>query len=485
MSCPTQESAFLLRRFERDPEARNQAMRYTMIGSALRNELLGPIPRFCAAASRRAARRAAAGGARRARAGSRGSRGRCSASASRRAWRWRRSSACGAQRRARRAERRGCAVDAARRSQASQRSRAAELRRAAGGRRAGAVAPQIRLTNYLMHHGEYASRLSRTSVHSNVVGAAEAACPRRRSARLRRSSRGGVTVPSSAPAVVRSLVARARRGGRRFGAGSARVARQDEPRGRGAELPGHVRAHARRHRRDAAHHSSQRGRPQRRAHRVARRNGARDHSPGRRSAVHSAGSPRRAARGAQGLEPARLRAAELFRRDRAALRAHAARERARRESARADARDQAARRVPLRLHVVARPRDGDAAAVAARSTSKGEIVEQILFTDIELPDSIPAEALAATIDTTGFRCCARPSRRRSAAGHAVARGRRARRLQAVGRHAEPDRGLGDARRAPRLFRRPRDRVGIHRRPEHEGRGQRGFLERWAARTRSR
>lgn len=31
----------------------------------------------------------------------------------------------------------------------------------------------IRLTNYLMRHGEYASGLSRTSVHSNVVGAAE------------------------------------------------------------------------------------------------------------------------------------------------------------------------------------------------------------------------------------------------------------------------------------------------------------------------
>jgi hypothetical protein len=32
---------------------------------------------------------------------------------------------------------------------------------------------QIRLTNYLVHHGEYASRLSRTSVHSNVVGASK------------------------------------------------------------------------------------------------------------------------------------------------------------------------------------------------------------------------------------------------------------------------------------------------------------------------
>jgi sigma-E factor negative regulatory protein RseB len=33
---------------------------------------------------------------------------------------------------------------------------------------------------------------------------------------------------------------------------------------------------------------------------------------------------------------------------------------------------------------------------------KGAVVEQILFTDIEFVDSIPADALAATIDTTGF-----------------------------------------------------------------------------------
>jgi sigma-E factor negative regulatory protein RseB len=33
---------------------------------------------------------------------------------------------------------------------------------------------------------------------------------------------------------------------------------------------------------------------------------------------------------------------------------------------------------------------------------KGVIVEQILFTEIELPSAIPAEELAATIDTTGF-----------------------------------------------------------------------------------
>ena len=35
------------------------------------------------------------------------------------------------------------------------------------------VRPPILLTNYMMHHGEYASRLSRTSVHTNVVGAPE------------------------------------------------------------------------------------------------------------------------------------------------------------------------------------------------------------------------------------------------------------------------------------------------------------------------
>jgi hypothetical protein len=36
-----------------------------------------------------------------------------------------------------------------------------------------AVVPTIRLTNYLVHHGEYASGLNRTSVHSNVVAAPE------------------------------------------------------------------------------------------------------------------------------------------------------------------------------------------------------------------------------------------------------------------------------------------------------------------------
>src|SRR5690606_37870503 len=40
------------------------------------------------------------------------------------------------------------------------------------GARVVAPLPPIRLTNYLLHHGEYA-RLSRTSVHSTVVGSME------------------------------------------------------------------------------------------------------------------------------------------------------------------------------------------------------------------------------------------------------------------------------------------------------------------------
>src|SRR6476646_11767939 len=39
-----EESAFLMRRFERDADARSRAARYTMIGAALRDELVGSDP---------------------------------------------------------------------------------------------------------------------------------------------------------------------------------------------------------------------------------------------------------------------------------------------------------------------------------------------------------------------------------------------------------------------------------------------------------
>ena len=101
-------------------------------------------------------------------------------------------------------------------------------------------------------------------------------------------------------------------------------------------------------------------------------------------------------------EPARVRPAELHGRARAALRAHARRERARRRPRRADARDQAARRVPLRLHAVARSRDGDAAAVAAHRRARVRSSSRFCSPTSRFPPIIPAAALAATIDTTGF-----------------------------------------------------------------------------------
>jgi negative regulator of sigma E activity len=41
------ESALLVRRFERDPDSRKRAMRYTLIGASLRGELLEPHPPCC------------------------------------------------------------------------------------------------------------------------------------------------------------------------------------------------------------------------------------------------------------------------------------------------------------------------------------------------------------------------------------------------------------------------------------------------------
>jgi sigma-E factor negative regulatory protein RseA len=172
---PEQESAFLLRRFERDSDARNQAMRYTMIGSALRNELLGPDPAILR-------RRLAV-------------------------------ALTGAPLPASRPQQRlpspylrplvgfGIAASVAVAAIAGLRTinearvepSAAESPLISSTLRGPLeavaqapsyvvpqevsdvpiVAPQIRLTNYLVHHGEYASRLSRTSVHSNVIGVPE------------------------------------------------------------------------------------------------------------------------------------------------------------------------------------------------------------------------------------------------------------------------------------------------------------------------
>jgi negative regulator of sigma E activity len=171
-----EESAFLLRRFERDSDARSMAVRYTMIGSALRGELLGPDP----AILRRRVAVALTGAPL---AATRPPVARWHARMARPLI--------------------GVAVAASVAIAAVGGLRFInDARLADGASNAGltaslpgnvresvaapasyvvpqevseppVVAPAIRLTNYLVHHGEYASRLSRTSVHSNVVGAVQ------------------------------------------------------------------------------------------------------------------------------------------------------------------------------------------------------------------------------------------------------------------------------------------------------------------------
>jgi negative regulator of sigma E activity len=171
-----EESGFLLRRFERDPDARGQAVRYTMIGSALRGELLGPDH----AVLRRRIAVALTGQPLPAAARPAGT-----------AWRTRymrpvlgfgiaASVAVAAivglrsLNEARVAPVSGAATAAnVVPLQVRQETAPASYVVPQEVADAPAVAPAIRLTNYLVHHGEYASRLSRTSVHSNVVGAAE------------------------------------------------------------------------------------------------------------------------------------------------------------------------------------------------------------------------------------------------------------------------------------------------------------------------
>lgn len=172
-----EEAAFLVRRFERDPETRKQAVRYATIGLALRGELLGPDPnllrrRIDAALSgatpqpfrvppsrtwpSRIVRPLVGGGIAAAVA--------------------------------------LAGVVALRSNNDSRPDTAVAVGRASNAAVAvqawteppsyvvpqdilesGPVTPPppIRLTNYLMHHGQYASRLSRTSVNSNVVGGAD------------------------------------------------------------------------------------------------------------------------------------------------------------------------------------------------------------------------------------------------------------------------------------------------------------------------
>jgi len=168
-----EESAFLLRRFERDADARSRAALYTMIGAALRDELVGSDPDVLRRRIAAALTGTATAPQQR--------------PAARVQWRYLRPAV-------------GVGIAATVAVAAIVGLRAVNFARLGGPGGAAtaslplqaqtsgavptyvlprevsdapAVAPAVRLTNYVMHHSEYSSRLSRTSVHSNVVGAGE------------------------------------------------------------------------------------------------------------------------------------------------------------------------------------------------------------------------------------------------------------------------------------------------------------------------
>jgi sigma-E factor negative regulatory protein RseA len=176
-----EEASFLVRRLERDADARKQLLRYTTIGSALRGELLQPDPGILRRRIESAFTGSIAAPATRSRLGLAGRR---------QLMRPLVSVGIAA----------AVAIAAVLLLRAMNESR---LEPGASGQipiqarqliepqsyvvppdggqndiiQNRSVVPPIRLTNYLVHHGEYASRLSRTSVHSNVVSASDS--PRR------------------------------------------------------------------------------------------------------------------------------------------------------------------------------------------------------------------------------------------------------------------------------------------------------------------
>lgn len=166
-----EECAFLVRRLERDPEARSKLAHYSLIGTTLRGELLQPNPqllrnRLNAALNGTAAPAdapAAAAAAHGQRAGSGQGWANPAVGLGIAA-----SVAVAALFTVRALNEVGDGAEAAAASAAFVPAYVVP----ADGQESGVISasPPIRLTNYLLHHGEYAHRLSRTSVHSNVVG---------------------------------------------------------------------------------------------------------------------------------------------------------------------------------------------------------------------------------------------------------------------------------------------------------------------------
>jgi len=169
-----EESAFLLRRFERDADARNRAARYTMIGAALRDEIVGPDHSILRRRIAVALTGTAPSPQQR--------------PAARLQWRYLRP-AVGVGIAATVAVAAILGLRAVNVGRVGAPSGAAPFSAPLQTRAADSVpsyvvprevsdtpvvpGPAVRLTNYVLHHSEYASRLGRSSVHSNVVGAAE------------------------------------------------------------------------------------------------------------------------------------------------------------------------------------------------------------------------------------------------------------------------------------------------------------------------
>ena len=164
------ECEFFVRRLKRDPDARGRLFRYQLIGAALRGELKTPDPELLR--RRLQASMDGIGLAPSARAQQRAGYGRFL------------KPAVGV------AIAASVAVAALLMLQTSSMSGASDVQisgsaslEGSGGRASDVASyvappdsdlrrlasPPVRLTNYMMQHGEYASLLSRTSVHSNVV----------------------------------------------------------------------------------------------------------------------------------------------------------------------------------------------------------------------------------------------------------------------------------------------------------------------------
>lgn len=169
-----EESAFLVRRFERDADARSRAARYTMIGAALRDELVGSDPEIL----RRRIAVALTGTAPVTQ----------QRPAARVQWRYLRPAVgvgiaatvavaaivgLRAVNFARVGAPPGAAATAPLQARTSDAAPSYVVPREVSDAPVVPVVQGVRLTNYVMHHSEYASRLNRNSVHSNLVGAGE------------------------------------------------------------------------------------------------------------------------------------------------------------------------------------------------------------------------------------------------------------------------------------------------------------------------